>query len=108
MMQTLDWVTPSFGVPAKKQFNFHSQSRTQDNTTDLYFEGPTLKTPVAFRGKSAKNPKIQDSMQTAKKQASMLMTIPLLLGVSGLSYLAGEDIVPRASESVRQTLDIIG
>jgi hypothetical protein len=38
----------------------------------------------------------------------MLMTVPLLLGVSGISYLAGEDTELMVVNPTNKCLDIIG
>ncbi len=51
--------------------------------------GQPLNNPI-FGGKSASTSrKAQPPGQTALEQVGMLMTIPVLLGVNGLSYLAG-------------------
>lgn len=113
MIQARSRVTPYFGAPAKTQPKFQNalptqSTQLQNDGAQLHFEGPILKTPVAFKGKAANNSKLQDSLQTAVQQASMLMTVPLLLGVSGISYLAGEDTELMVVNPTNKCLDIIG
>jgi hypothetical protein len=117
MIQARSRVTPYFGAPAKTQPKFQNalpaqgiqfQTQLQNDGAQLHFEGPILKTPVAFKGKASNNSKLQDSLQTAVQQASMLMTVPLLLGVSGISYLAGEDTELMVVNPTNKCLDIIG
>ncbi|WP_303674217.1 hypothetical protein [Vampirovibrio chlorellavorus] len=64
------------------------RSRAVDTATPQNF-GQHLNNP-AFTGKSpSAGRKAQPPRQTALEQMGMLMTIPILLGVNGLSYLAG-------------------
>lgn len=49
-----------------------------------------------FAGKTSTDHKAQPPRQTALEQVGMLMTIPVLLGVNGLSYLTGLE-EPEAS-----------
>lgn len=44
---------------------------------------------LLFSGKNSTIRKSQPPRQTALEQMGMLMTIPVLLGVNGLSYLTG-------------------
>lgn len=113
MIQARNRVTPYFGAPVKTQPKFRNSLSTQgvqlqNDGNNLHFEGPLLRTPVAFKGKSSNSSKLQDSLQTAVQQASMLMTVPLLLGVSGISYLAGEDTELMVVNPTNKCLDIIG
>lgn len=122
MIQARNGVTPLIGAPAKKHLNLSSAPRMRGGNTfgnqfanNLHFEGPAPKTPVSFQGQSANEKlrarsrdKVQEPMQTALKQASMLMTIPLLLGVSGMSYLAGNDAQLVLVNPNSKKLDVIG
>ncbi len=58
-------------------------SATPQNST----QSPT--NPTFAGNSSSRNRKEQLTRQTALEQMGMLMTIPVLLGVNGLSYLAG-------------------
>ncbi len=68
--------------------NPQPQSHTRaDSPAGLRFEGPAPQTPVLFGKKSNAEVKRQSAIDTAIQQAQMLMTIPVLLGVSGMSQL---------------------
>lgn len=93
MIQTRASVVPSFGAAVNPHLRSLSQtSPNTANSSQLHFEGPVLKTPVAFQGRKEKEEaKRQSALQTALQEASMLMTVPILLGVSGISCLTREE-----------------
>jgi hypothetical protein len=49
---------------------------------------PLAQTALDFGSKTQKHP---TTLQNARQQARMLMTIPVLLGVNGMAYMAGAD-----------------
>lgn len=93
MIQTRAFVAPSSGAAVTPHLRPQSQiSRNTANSSPLHFDGPVPKTPVSFQGRKAKEEaKRQNALQTALQEASILMTVPVLLGVSGISYLTGEE-----------------
>lgn len=90
MMNNTNTVSP-FRTVHKNPVYFSQNLQMPQNQTSLHFEGPLPKTPVAFGSKVSDERKRQTAMQTALQQASMLMTIPVLLGVNGISYITGAE-----------------
>ncbi|WP_373531746.1 hypothetical protein [Vampirovibrio sp.] len=60
-------------------------------TLQTSFNTNLAQNPVAFGNKATEARKHQSTMQNALQQASMLMTIPVLLGVNGIAYMTGAD-----------------
>jgi hypothetical protein len=68
----------SFGTTGQTPFNI---STSKNNL-------PVNQSSLAFGRETRKHP---TSLQNAREQASMLLTIPVLLGVNGIAYIAGAD-----------------
>lgn len=71
-----------FRATNQTPLNFYSNKNTW----------PTTQASPDFGSKTLETHKKQPTtLQNARQQARMLMTIPVLLGVNGMAYMAGSD-----------------